>query len=293
MNLRFSAVMALAATVIGGAASAQEFTYFTYGSSYGNVGTTSGDIDIYRLSFSGEYDANPFFLAGGFSAQGADGPLGTAEQYRIDALAGYLIEPQLMLYLDLQATHVGGGDTYTRFSPGIEHTREKRTVGFYLEGDSDSIPVTVAYYGHRFSEETEVMFQLSHNDISDTIVYTLVADHEFEGLELTALWSGEENAPNNVIGVHSSYDFDNDFRLLGGMTYIEDMLSNSTKLYDFGAGYQLRDNMWLDATYTKVDGSTNLEDSFFIGIRFEQGDHRLLRHRIEAAQSQAFSFLTP
>lgn len=292
MKCRFAAVTALAAMVVGGAAAAQEFTYFTYGGSYGTIGTTAGDLDVYQLSFAGEYDANPFFLAGGFSATGVDSPLGTAEHYQIDALAGYLIEPQLMLYLDVQAEHVGGSDTYTQFSPGIEHTRENRTLGFYIEGDSDALPVSAAYYGYRFSEETEVMFQLSHNDFSDTLVYTLIADHEFAGLELTALWMGEDTTPFNVVGVHGVYDFDNRFRLQGGVSYIEDLVTN-IKMYDFGAGYELNDDMWLDAVYTKVDGNIGLEDSFFVGIRFEQGDHRLLRHRIEEARDEVFGFLIP
>jgi len=292
MRYRFAAVTALTATVIGGAAGAQESNYSTYGMSYGTMGSTLGDSDIFRLSFSGEYDTNPFLLSGGFSATGIDGPLGTIEQYRVDALVGYLIEPQLMLYLDAEATHTGGVGTETLISPGIEHTREKRTLGFYIEGDSNTLPTTVAYYGYRFSEETEVSFEVNHNDISDTIVYTLMADHKLGQLDLTALWMGEDTAPFNIIGFRGTYDFDNRFRLLTGAMYFEDGIS-AIKTYDFGAGYELNEDMWLDAVYTSVEGDTITDDIFVVGIRFELGEHRLLRTRIEDARASVVGFFAP
>jgi hypothetical protein len=278
---------------LGHEVSAQDLTYLSYGGSYLSLNADGGELEFTELYVKGEYDTGRFLLLGALSAAHVDLGIVSADATQLDLLAGYRIEPNLILLAGIDVSHSDFGGTNTGYSLGMEYDRNAMTVGFHVDGDEDELDQTSLYAGYRLSEATEVSLELTRQDGSGgaSTGYALLLDHSLGPLDLNAFWLGSDSSDYKAVAANATYEFGNRFRLIGGAAFSGSGSSNAI-IYMAGGGYRIADNVWLDASYTAVDdsGGSSL-DAITLGLTFERGRHSLLRSRMEDVRENSGALL--
>ncbi len=284
-------------TILGAAATqaaAEGWEYLSYGVEYLQTDSPFGELSEIAVSIGGDYDHGPLAFSGDLSVSYSDLDVFSNTSISADMLAGYRIEPQLMMLFGLEIDYSDIGSTSTEFSLGVEYERNALTLGAYAEGDEDDIDATVAYAAYRFSEATEVSLEITDSGSGPgSTSYTLALDHKRGPLDLSAVWIGASDVDAHVLGLGATYEVGPRVRVIGGLSYLDFGPVTTIKTYTAGAGYRVADNVWLDANYTRTDGIVGGDaDTFGLELTFERGRRVMARDRMDDAREDSIALFS-
>jgi hypothetical protein len=249
---------------------------------------------VYSGYAGAEYDGRAFLFVGDLSLERTES--GGMSETSIDAslLGGYRLEPNLILLVGLDYFDSDTSNSRSSGSLGLEYQPGQASFGFYVESDDQHVDDTVLYGGYRLSEATEVSLTLDRQEGfgSSSTIYSVLVDYQRGPLEVSAGWLGEEGSDFNALGLFGRYDLGNRFRVFGVANRF-DASGTGVTLVQVGGGYQLADDLWLDASYARADGGglQNI-DLFRLELTFETGKRNLLRNRIEDTREDAFALFS-
>jgi len=281
LNLKSTAI-ALPLVTMASLASAQNVEYLSYGAAYIN----SDDADVFGLGGTIDYRNSNFVLNGGVGYADLDGLDGNDDVTTLDFRAGYFVTQAAVIYGGYSYTDTDGDDS-DAYNIGGEYNFNQFTVGLNFEDIDESGVDTFStiYAGYQVTNELELGLQVSDQDDLDTVT-TLTADYDLGDTELFAVYS--DNDSGDFFAINGNYDFQNGFRVGGGYTDLD----SDVELISISGGYEIAENLWIDASYGNldIDGASD-EDVFGLAISFETGRETLLVDRLDTVQTEALGVL--
>ncbi|EET47370.1 hypothetical protein [Thalassobium sp. R2A62] len=294
---------ALALILAAGAVNAQDVTYLSYGLSYtsysdedfGVLNDTNivGEIE-YRLNqfmFMADADLNRLGLDDGTDATFNEIHLGVGYEVAPGALVWANFGQFEFFDTTFNPAEVGAQYDAGAYALALAY----RTPG--IEGEELSAFELVGTYG--INASTSVGLSVLRNDEANTQTAALFADYSAGALDVgVALGSLDSGVGSALTALNAdvTYEFGGNFRALGGLSFANGDGLDATALR-IGAGYQVAENTWLDASYQtfSLDDFSLDDDVTFDGIgvmlKFEMGDRTLITRRASAARSDIFDGL--
>ena len=284
--MKYSTI-ALAFTLAGNAAQAQEVTYLSYGAAYTSNTPSIGLYDIDTRTFEGtfEYSINDFYMMANFSRDTFSrvSPRAEYESETAELRAGYMFGTSGLAYVGYRRTEIIDRETHS-YSIGAQYSTGSLDIGVHHahweELDTSGTSIVVAY---DVSPSAEIgLLYTRDDDRSDLYNLTVFGAYETGPLTLEASYQ-DSRGLNSFLLAEATYEFNDQFRAMGSLGRF-DRYDGGTFI-GIGGGYQVTENMWLDATYSNFD-SARLSDIEIIGIsvNFETGSRataydRAVEHR--------------
>lgn len=299
LSMKYTAT-ALALILATGAANAQDVTYLSYGLGYTSYSDEDfGDLNDTNIVGEIEYRLNQFMFMADADLNRFSFDNGTDETFNeIHLGVGYEVAPGALVWANF-----GQFDFFDiTFNPaevGVQYDAGAYAVALAyrtpgIEGEDLNAFELVGTYG--INASTSVGLSVLRNDEVNTQTTTLFADYSAGALDVgVALGSLDSGFGSALTALNAdvAYEFGGNFRALGGLSFLNGDGLDATALR-IGAGYQVAENTWLDASYQTF--SLDDEDTFDgIGVmlNFEMGDRTLITQRASAARSDIFDGLGP
>jgi len=209
----------------------------------------------------------------------------------LDFRAGYFVTQAAVIYVGYSHIDFDGLD-FDGYNIGGEYNFNQFTVGLNFEDlDESGIDTfSTIYAGYQVTNELELGLIISDQDELDTVT-TLTADYDLGDTELFAVYSDSDLG--DFFAVSGNYDFQNGFRIGGGYYDVDTEIAlTSSELISISGGYEVAENLWIDASYGNLDNNGfDDEDVFGLAISFETGRETLLVDRLDTVQTEALGVL--
>lgn len=291
--MKYSSFPIILATLASASAvSADGFEYMSYGLSYSNLSIDSGSLDVLSGSAAIDYRTGNYVLNGGLNMINLDGGGDSVTLTDIDVTAGYyftdfFVAYGALNYVDFDDDHeqiytLGGEYMFGDFTVGLNYSASNENVSVvYFGGDNLEDGVFNLYGSYRMSEVLEASIVLA--DLGQDTVAAVGLDYDNGAFDAAAMFLDFEG--ETLFAASGNYDFGNGFRALGSYSNFADEM----EIINVGAGYEVTDNVWLDASFGQLSesGSSYTAETFSIGFSYEFGGQSLLVDRIETLQSES------
>ena len=279
MTRLFTTASATVLALLGGAAMAEGINYLSYGAGYAHLEQdgAADKLDITTLSGSIDYETGPWVLSGALDYLAYKEGGGTDDATFVDATVGYAVTPgfyAMLGYSDILTS--SSSDNGLWRLGGEYHTGAYRMGLGYSQANDGDFSATTAYVGYTLSEQTDFAGAVTVDDDGDTQLL-LLADHD------TGPWSFDGAAVHffdrdaTYYDLNAKYEFAGNYRALGGVSGYAQGGDSITRV-GLGAGYELRDDMWIDLTAARYvqSGSGPEINEIGLALTFETGGHKLL-----------------
>lgn len=275
-----------ASMTITSAASAEGLNQLTYGAGYTTLSDSGVSLDLVSAGAAGEYQAGNFLFNGGLSIDRLSGGGNSADITQISARVTYLISPNTAFYGGLDYADIEGVSDATVYGLGAEYNANGFGVGInYSDPDVNGAEATTAIYaGYAVSDDLELFAAYSSTDGEG--VPTIGLEFENETYDVAAVYSSNDGI--YIFSATGFYDFGNQFRVSGGYTE----LNGEVDLMSVGGGYEVSNDLWIDASYGQASGGGESIDVIGLSIVYDFGDETLLIDRAQNAQGKAFGILS-
>lgn len=271
------------------AAQAQEVTYLSYGLSFESSDYGGGDtLDTVIVEGAVEYSINQFVLMAEIDRASFVFGGGSEELGTIGARAGYEFAPGSLVYVGV-GSFQALGDSTTTAEIGAQYDAGTFQVGLHYSSlpDEDIDAVSLAL-GYEIAPNSEAGIRYTSYLETDQSSTLLFGTHESGPLSVDGSVEVFNGGDFTFAGVNGTYEFGGRYRALGGLNLVDTDLGSNLTSVQIGAGYQVADNMWIDASYTHL--SFDSDDGHTLGLmfRFETGDRALLVDRSDEIRLNRF-----
>lgn len=264
---------------LAGAGQAQDIGYQKFGISYGQILADGLEEQIHVLQLEGaaELQFDDLLISTDLRPQTIwadgeklDGFWGTAH-------VGYYLDPDTIVSAGLFHSNFDS-NTATSYFVGAEHRVGDYTfgAGFGFGEQSDQ---TFSLFGsYAFNDALDLLVGVSASDGPAGTSTFLAMDYDEDRLDFFASANLVED--DAVYLMQGRFEISDRVRVNG--TFAD---FGPVRSYSAGAGYKLRENVWLDAGIGRTTG--DFGDSFEtikIGVTFEQGRQTLVFDRIQSSQ---------
>ena len=232
-----------------------------------------GDDDINANEFVGEieYQIGDVLLSGSVENISADRADIDASTREVTASAGYFLSPDILI-----GGEIGSVDT---------DTSDATVAGAFAQYRTDQFGVSLSILQDLDAEETlylgvakvevspgiELGVGLSNNTATDSTGYVISADYEQGAIDARVYFAGNSEDDASTIGARGAYEFGNAFRGTAAFENVSGGAVDYTS-YKIGAGYEITDGAWIDASIGQIDPSNgDTVDTLSLSISFETG----------------------
>jgi hypothetical protein len=250
---------------------------------YGKIDYTGSDYSLSEFNLGGDFEGSTGAFTYGVDAEllkYSDGDLSfQLKSYNLDL--GYAFSPSL--------TAVGGAsrfeifdETFNSYSLGLEYAYNHFTFGVggrQMHSEYDGTAETG--YGFVEYDNDTYSANLGYTEQWDTKVWNLGAayDSDLFELELDAVTLDYDGYGYAAVSLDGKYNVKEKFRILAGLKYFyfdPDFGGEKNTEYALGAGYQVRDDLWLDATFGRANfNGESVYDTLRVGVTYEIGKRKL------------------
>jgi hypothetical protein len=280
MKLRTS-LLATAASLAATGAIAE--TNYLYGElSYGQIDFVYGGPALNELDGSGAYEGSTgaFTYGADISYKKLSSDFYEYELKSYNVELGYAFTPSLSV--------VGGGGTFNIYDQnlstyygGLEYAYNDFTFG--LGGVQRENGTDTDETGYAFVEYDNGTYSanIGYTKLEDSEVDVWVIGAEYESdrfeLEMDSSTISFDGFTQGLITLDGKYNIRENVRLVAEVNHFHfDSFDTGITSYQIGAGYQIRDDLWLDATFgsQSFDGE-KIFDTLNIGITIDTGKRKL------------------
>lgn len=278
--------LALGATAVH----AQEVTYLSYGAGYEDTFAIGSQVTVVTIDGAIEYSINQFYLFADIDAFAlTEDHGGKADARNFSARAGYQFAPGTIAYVGLSqidTNSASGPETIVKIGGQYDFGVGSIGLTYTMVPDAD-VEVIELTAGYEINPQIEVGFQYGSNLTSDYDTFLLFGSYDAGALSLEG--SAETILDNDylVANVNGAYDFGNNFRATGGITYA-DFGSDDLTVLSVGGGYEVADNMWIDAEYSSMFSGGVNEDGFGLYFSVATGNRILVEDRAADIRSAGY-----
>lgn len=293
MIKRIGTAAALAA-VTGTMASADSFSlpveYLDVELSFANTdGEETGEATFSNLQIASEFTSNNIFGSVGllYSQQEFSGR--EFSYWAFEGLVGYNINPNIGVYGVVQSEGGDRRDTENYVGFGAVYRLNMGEVGIEAFDYDDETAITI-YGGYEVSPELDFFGSLTKFEDDDGLTYGIGGSYDTEQSETDFFILGYSDYDEYLVSLSTDYFFTDDIKGIAsiGADIFEGQTIGNWRL---GGGYQIKDGMWVEATYGEPFASGDrvfVQDASFFGIKltFEYGGDASARTKaIEASQT--------
>lgn len=276
-----------------GAAQAQDITHLSYGFTYSETDFGGGTASNLSVDGAVEYTINQFILMASVDYADIDFGPGSFSTTDIKARVGYQISPSVLAYAGF-----GNYDTFLNSRSSVEAGAQfdNGTIGVALAYRSiDGTPFEAFELAgtYAFSPEASVGVSYIKNDDVDSTAITLFGAYDAGPLSIDASFQSFEafGDTDSMAQINASYEFGGQFRAMGSITSISPDGNDRVNSFLIGGGYQVANNMWVDASIARTTGDFIEFDTFALALTFETGRQTLITDRTSDIRNQALEAL--
>lgn len=285
---RFTSITTFLIAAFAQTATAQELTYLQGGLAYQDGNNPFGDAQVGVLGLTGEYNTGPAFFSGELTVENSQSALVEDTSTELTLMAGYRIEPDLIVLVGIDYENSDlMGEADVGYSLGMEYDVGAATFGVNARSETEGSNRNDIYAGLQVSDATEIGFRIQNSTLSNEPGYEVTLQHERGPLSLSGSWIEAEDTI--AIGGQTIYEVTDSIRVFGSVF----RLNGGTfelNAYELGGGYQVVDNLWIDASYVEVESGGGAFDGITLTAVFETGRRTLLRDRIIDTRAEATGF---
>lgn len=281
---------ALAISVAASGAYAQDVTYLTYGLGFSVTDSVGSDINATEVVGAVEYSINQFVLFADVNGSFFSGDFGNESVHDIKARVGYEFAPGSMVFGGVSSLSIFN-DNLVMYELGGQYDFGTGQVGLVYNDlpDEDVAAVTLAG-AYTVAPGSEIGASFTKLTDEDELTYFVFGTYENGPLSVDGSVMGITEFDLSVVNIGATYEFGGQYRAVGELSSLTGGGNNFTGV-TAGIGYEISENLWIDATYTGY----NEDDASAIGIAltFETGTRSLVTDRALDARIGAFSSFGP
>lgn len=282
--------MTVAAASLAVPAFAEGITYARLSYTYAERDADSSSFDLERDLLQGaiEYEVAGFLLSADVLDQEFENGFGVVGTDRLYTLsAAYMITPEVLAGLGVLSYEDSPDDPVNGFEVFGQYQNTDFALGLNVtQQDVDSDNVTTTAFGE-FVVAPGVIIGMS---VADQSVFEetgsrISLDYSRGSVSARVFVTGDNYNNGGRYGVRGTYAFTPDIRALAGYaaSYGDDFRESYT--YRIGAGYQIVDGLWFDASYGQRDVDFDPLDAEFVQavLSYEIGDQMRIDRRFRQA----------
>ena len=260
-----SITMTAVAALLAGPAFADGVNYARLSYSYTDLQADNDFFDQEIGLFQGvlEYEVSQFLLSADAVSISNEGT-GFSDTDTFYTLSGaYMFTPEALAGLGLIFVDPETGDSTTGFEVFGQYQTAQFGVGLNVrqqDTDEDNITTTVVGEYAVAPGITLGAFVSDESDF-DTTVYRGSADYDQGPVTARAFVTGENDVDGGLFGVRGSYEITPQIRASASYQTLFGDDFNEDSVYSIGAGYQIVDGLWFDASYGQIDAEDNAADA--------------------------------
>lgn len=282
-SLTFTAVAALMA----GPVMADGVNYARLSYDFTNYDDDAGgEADIGLFQGDVEYELGQVLLSAQILSITTDFG-SSATNNAFGAAGAYMITPEALVGIGLFGTDPEFGDETNGFEVFGQYETAQFGVGIDItQFDVDEDNITTTLYGEAEVVPAVVLGASLQNDSEfDGTRYVLSAEYDDGPIFGRGYINGDSEFEGGIFGVRGDYEFTPQIRASAAYTttYGDDYFDNSA--FTVGGGYQVIDDLWVDANFGIIDLETASDDinRFQIAITYEMGDRKRIDTRFDQA----------
>ena len=263
-----------------GAAQSQDVTYLSYGLGFESKDYGGGDtLDTFIFEGAVEYSINQFVLMAKIDGDSFNFGGGSEELSVIGARAGYEFAPGSLVYVGVGSLMLFDVSRTTA-EIGAQYGAGAFQAGLHYSSipDDDIESVTLAL-GYEIAPTSEVGIRYTSFLGIDESSTLLFGSYESGPLSVDGSLEVFSGGDFSVAGVNGTYEFGGRYRALGGLILFDTGGGNNYTAVQIGAGFQVADNMWIDASYAHLSLDPGNGHTLGLMFSFETGDRALLVDR--------------
>lgn len=278
MKLRTSLLAMIASLAATGAFA--ETNYAEVSLSYNQIDLVGAGPEINERDFFGAYEGSTGAFTYGVDASYLKYTIDTSslEFKMFNIELGYAFSPAL--------TVVAGGNrfeyfnvTFDTYSAGVEYAYNDFTFGLGASQVDFGGGVDDTGYGFVEYDNDTYSLNAGYTELSGLDVWSVGAGYKTDrfDLEMDVVALVDDGSEQGLMTLDGKFNILENVRLVGEVNhYFFDFDEDGVTRYDFGAGYQIRDNVWIDAT---IGGQSYIGEKMFdtmkLGVTFETGKRKL------------------
>lgn len=304
---------AVIAALLAAPAYADGVTYAEFGYTLQNLTVDDfffdgDDLDVrtYILDGAVDYEIDRFVLSAEINGLTQSGAFNAVDFRSNLASVGYRITPEFMAGAGIEDTTAFGD--LNQFQPLDEPTLSFELFGQYVNnvfgvainhqifndvenGFAEEIDASVtSLYGELtvLPGATLDAMAAENSDVDETS-YVVSANYDSGPIDARLFVSGRDDIDEKVIGLSGHYEFAGMYRAVASYTTNVDAEFLEADIFSVGLGYQVQENIWLDAglgrsEFSEVDFDDSFEnDTLFVALNFETGTQARLDRKLERA----------
>ncbi|WP_394177072.1 hypothetical protein [Yoonia maritima] len=286
-TLTLTSTFALAANAVA----AEGLTYAGLNSDFTHFTKANDDTAIAGILHGAvEFEFSGFILNGDFVGTAFDAEVNAfdTESQQIFLSAGYRLMPEILVGAGFG---VVSGDDYeeTLYEAYGQYDSGDFGVGVNVIINENDDSFTSLYSELNTGNIFNVGGVVTVSSIEDYGTdYYLSAGFDDRGSFALAYFTGNTEIDSTLFGLHGGYQVNPQTRVIGG--YLTNVGKDSSDVFAFaaGAGYQVADGAWLDATIGGVDlEGSQLINTFGVAFTFESGERTRIDRRMSADHSDS------
>lgn len=279
-TITVTSIVAIAAS----SAAADGLNYGRYSYDYKSYSNDDEDASTGFFQVDLEYEFNNFVLDGKFMNTAFSEDAGDYDFQTTKASAAYRITPEVLA--GLGATYITDGDfdttTYEVFG---QYTNEQLGVALNITQNEDDDTFTTLFGEYKVGSIFTLGMILGTSSLDDAGTdYIFLAEYNEGPINARSFYSSNTDAESGLFAVSADYQFSYAYR--ASASYMTSSgNANEVMSFDIGAGYQITEGAWVDATIGTLDfeGGDTL-NTFGIALTFETGERTRLDNRMNQDQ---------